>query len=67
VELWGSADDAQSAMPAYREFAYGWAKKTSSVSDEAVRGLGNEAWRNLGRGYWARSAYLSSYLCAESL
>jgi hypothetical protein len=50
LELWSSEADAHSAMPAYREFAHAWAEKTGVVSDEAVGGLGDEAWRILARG-----------------
>jgi hypothetical protein len=57
VELWSSAADARSAMPAYREFAHGWAEKTGAVSDEAVGGLGDEAWRILSRGYSEEVTY----------
>jgi hypothetical protein len=57
VKLWSSAADAHSAMPAYREFAHGWAEKTGAVSDEAVRGLGDEAWRILARGYSEEVTY----------
>lgn len=57
VELWSSAADAHSAMPAYREFAHGWAEKTGAVSDEAVAGLGDEAWRILARGYSEEVTY----------
>ena len=45
VELWSSAADAHSAMPAYREYAHGWAENSGAVSDQAVSGLGDEAWR----------------------
>lgn len=57
VELWSSTADAHSAMPAYREFAHGWAEKTGAVSDEAVGGLGDEAWRILARGYSEEVTY----------
>jgi hypothetical protein len=57
VEQWSSAADAHSAMPAYREFARGWAEKTGAVSDEAVGGLGDEAWRILARGYSEEVTY----------
>ncbi len=57
VQLWSSAADAHSAMPAYREFAHGWAEKTGAVSDEAVGGLGDEAWRISARGYSEEVTY----------
>jgi hypothetical protein len=57
VELWSSAADAHSAMPAYREFAHGWAEKTGEVSDEAVADLGDEAWRISARGYSEEVTY----------
>lgn len=57
VELWSSRADAHSAMPAYREFAHGWARKTGVVSDEAVRGLGDEGWRMLARGHTEEVTY----------
>lgn len=57
VELWSSAADAHSAMPAYREFAHGWAEKSGAVSDETVGGLGDEAWRILARGYSEEVTY----------
>ena len=57
VELWSSAADAHSAMPAYRKFAHGWAEKTGAVSDEAVGGLGDEAWRISARGYSEEVTY----------
>jgi hypothetical protein len=56
-ELWSSAADARSAMPAYREFAHGWAEKTGGVSDEAIGGLGDEAWRIAARGYSEEVTY----------
>jgi hypothetical protein len=37
-------------MPAYREYAHSWAENTGAVSDEAVDGLGDEAWRISARG-----------------
>ena len=57
VELWSSAADAHAAMPAYREFAHGWAEKTGAVSDEPVGGLGDEAWRISARGYSEEVTY----------
>jgi hypothetical protein len=57
VELWSSAADAHSAMQPYREFAHGWAEKTGAVSDEAVGGLGDEAWRISARGYSEEVTY----------
>jgi hypothetical protein len=57
VELWSSAADAHSAMPAYREFAHGWAESTGAVSDEVVGGLGDEAWRISARGYSEEVTY----------
>jgi hypothetical protein len=45
VEQWSSKADAHSAMPAYREYAHGWAENSGVVSDEAIGGLGDEAWR----------------------
>ena len=57
VELWSSAADAHSAMPAYRKFAHGWAEKTGAVSDKAVGGLGDEAWRISARGYSEEVTY----------
>jgi hypothetical protein len=57
VELWKSAADAHSAMPAYREFAHGWAEKTGAVSDEAVADLGDEAWQISARGYSEEVTY----------
>jgi hypothetical protein len=57
VELWGSSADAHSAMQPYRTFAHGWAEETGGVSDEAVGGLGDEAWRILARGYSEEVTY----------
>ena len=57
VELWSSAADAHAAMPAYREFAHGWAEKTGAVSDEPVGGLGDEAWRISASGYSEEVTY----------
>jgi len=57
VELWSSAADAHSAMPAFREFAHGWAEKTGAVSDEPVDGLGDEAWRISASGYSEEVTY----------
>jgi hypothetical protein len=57
VQHWSSSADAHSAMPAYRQFAHGWAEKTGGVSDEAVGGLGDEAWRILARGYSEEVTY----------
>jgi hypothetical protein len=57
VELWSSSADAHSAMQPYREFAHGWAEKTGAVSDEAVGGLGDEAWRISARGYSEEVTY----------
>jgi len=44
-------------MPAGREFAHGWAGKTGTVSDEAIGGLGDEAWRVLAKGYSEEVTY----------
>lgn len=57
MERFGSPADAHSAMRPYREFAHGWAGQTGAVSDEAVRGLGDEAWRILARGYSEEVTY----------
>jgi len=57
LELWSSAADAHAAMPAWREFAHGWAGKTGTVSDEAIGGLGDEAWRVLAKGYSEEVTY----------
>jgi hypothetical protein len=57
LELWSSAADAHAAMPAWREFAHGWAEKTGTVSDEAIGDLGDEAWRVLARGYSEEVTY----------
>jgi hypothetical protein len=57
VERFGSPADAHSAMRPYREFAHGWAEQTGAVSDEAVGGLGDEAWRILARGYTEEVTY----------
>jgi len=57
VERFGSPADAHSAMRPYREFAHGWAEQTGAVSDEAVGGLGDEAWRISARGYTEEVTY----------
>jgi hypothetical protein len=57
VELWSSAADAHSAMPAFRDFAHGWAEKTGAVRDESVDGLGDEAWRISASGYSEEVTY----------
>lgn len=57
VEQWSSAADAHSAMQPYREYAHGWAENSGAVSDEAVGGLGDEAWRILARGYSEEVTY----------
>ena len=57
LELWSSEADAHAAMPAWREFAHGWAGKTGTVSDEAIGGLGDEAWRVLAKGYSEEVTY----------
>jgi hypothetical protein len=57
VERFASPADAHSAMRPYREFAHGWAEQTGTVSDEAVRGLGDEAWRISARGYSEEVTY----------
>jgi hypothetical protein len=57
VEQWSSAADAHAAMPAYREYAHGWAKAAGDVSDEVVTGLGDEAWRVSARGYSEEVTY----------
>jgi hypothetical protein len=57
VELWSSAADAHASMRPYREFAHGWAKNTGAVSDEAVAGLGDEAWRVSASGFSEEVTY----------
>ena len=57
VEQWSSTADAHAAMPAYREYAHGWAKAAGDVSDEVVTGLGDEAWRVSARGYSEEVTY----------
>jgi hypothetical protein len=51
VERFGSPADAHSAMRPYRDFAHSYAERAGAVSDKPVRGLGDEAWRILARGY----------------
>jgi hypothetical protein len=57
VEQWISVRDAQRAMPAYREFAHGWAEESGAVTDEDVPGLGDEAWRISATGYSSEVTY----------
>ena len=57
VEQWSSTADAHAAMPAYREYAHGWAKAAGDVSDEVITGLGDEAWRVSARGYSEEVTY----------
>lgn len=57
VEQWRSVRDAHSAMPAYRQFAHGWAEKTGAVTDEDVPGLGDEGWRITATGYSSEATY----------
>ena len=57
VEQWSSTADAHAAMPAYREYAHGWAKAAGDVSDEVVTDLGDEAWRIWARGWSEEVTY----------
>jgi len=57
VEQWSSTADAHAAMPAYREYAHGWAKAAGDVSDEVVTDLGDEAWRIWAGGYSEEVTY----------